>query len=106
MSNTGWSALISDLYDYHLRQKIQGQLASIGGIGRIVGILIGGMLYDGFKMHYEGWGFYEGPLFFIAAAVMLISTIPMFFTPEGVLIEIQQMKSEIINKETKNLAER
>ena len=83
MSNTGWSALISDLYDYNLRQKIQGQLASIGGIGRIIGILIGGILYDGFKVHYEGWGFYEGPLFFIAAAVMFISTIPMFFTPEG-----------------------
>ena len=83
MSNTGWSALISDLYDYDQRQKIQGQLSSIGGFGRIFGIFIGGLLYDGLKLEYEGWGFYEGPLFFIAAAVMFISTVPMLFTPEG-----------------------
>jgi MFS family permease len=99
MSNTGWSALISDLYDYNLRQKIQGQLASLGGVGRIIGILVGGSLYDGFKMHYEGWGFYEGPLFFIAAAVMLISTIPMFFTPEGGIIPEVRLNNGGINHE-------
>jgi len=76
MSNTGWSALISDLYEYETRQKVQGQLASIGGLGRIIGILIGGALYDGFTLLYPGWGFYEGILFFIAALVMFISTLP------------------------------
>ncbi|MHA2175292.1 MAG: MFS transporter [Candidatus Hodarchaeales archaeon] len=83
MSNTGWSALISDLYSIETRQKIQGQLSSLGGVGRIIGIFVGGMLYDGLKTQYEGWGFYEGPLFYIAAAIMLVSTIPMLFTPEG-----------------------
>ncbi|UCG36118.1 MAG: MFS transporter, partial [Candidatus Bathyarchaeota archaeon] len=33
--------------------------------------------------YYEGWGFESGLLFFIASGVMLISTIPMFFVPEG-----------------------
>ena len=83
MSNTGWSALISDLYEYETRQEVQGQLSSVGGIGRIIGILIGGALYDGLTQQFPGWGFYDGPLFFIAAFVMFVSTIPMLFIPEG-----------------------
>jgi len=83
MSNVGWSALISDLFADTTRQKVQGQLSSVGGIGRILGVLIGGMLYDGFQFQYMGWGFFEGSLFYIAAGAMIISTIPMFFIPEG-----------------------
>lgn len=77
MSNIGWSALISDLYPLKERSKIMGDLTSIGGIGRIIGISIGGYLYD------NGFGFRNGPLFFIASLVMFISTIPMILTPEG-----------------------
>ncbi|UCE14838.1 MAG: MFS transporter [Candidatus Heimdallarchaeota archaeon] len=91
MSNTGWTALISDLYSLEKRIEVQGNLASLGGIGRIVGVWVGGLLYDGFQLSsyfkdwvfYEGWGFYEGPLFFVAAGVMFLSTIPMVFIPEG-----------------------
>ena len=77
MSNIGWSALISDLYPLKERSRIMGDLTSIGGIGRIIGITIGGYLYD------NGFGFRNGPLFFIASMVMFLSTIPMVFTPEG-----------------------
>jgi MFS family permease len=77
MSNIAWSALISDLYPLQERSKIMGNLTSIGGIGRMIGIFIGGYLYN------NGFGFRNGPLFFIASAVMFASTIPMFFTPEG-----------------------
>ena len=83
MSNVGWSALLSDLFPEKTRQKVHGQLSSIGGIGRVLGVLIGGMLYDGLKLQYMGWGFYEGSLFYIAAIAMFLSTIPMFFIPEG-----------------------
>jgi MFS family permease len=83
MSNTGWTALVSDLYPYRQRNTIQGRLASIGGLGRIFGVWIGGILYDGLKLQYEGWGFYEGPLFIIPSLIMFLSTIPMFFMPEG-----------------------
>ena len=93
MSNTGWSALISDLYSIETRQKIQGQLSSLGGVGRIVGIFLGGLLYDGLKTKYEGWGFYEGSLFYIAALIMLVSIVPMLFTPEG---GISQAESQVI----------
>ena len=83
MSNISWSALVSDIYDEQQRSHIQGRLTSMGGIGRIVGVWVGGLLYDGMGQHFEGWGFYEGPLFFVAAAIMLISTLPLFFLPEG-----------------------
>ena len=77
MSNIGWSALVSDLYPYEKRTKIMGELNSIGGLGRIIGIFIGGFLYD------QGLGFRNGPLFFVASFVMFVSTLPMLFCPEG-----------------------
>ena len=83
MSNNGWSALISDLFPYEERSTIQGRLASIGGLGRIFGIWIGGLLYDGLNLQYEGWGFYEGSLFYMAAIAMFLSAVPMAFVPEG-----------------------
>jgi len=83
MSNVGWTALISDLYPEYERANIQGKLASVGAIGRIAGVWIGGLAYDGLSRFYEGWGFHRGLLFFIASGIMLISTIPMFFVPEG-----------------------
>lgn len=83
MSNNGWSALISDIFPYQERSAIQGKLSSMGGLGRIFGVWIGGLLYDGLHLQYEGWGFYEGSLFIVAAIVMFLSTIPMVFVPEG-----------------------
>lgn len=78
MSNIGWSALVTDLYPYQERSKIMGQLTSLGGLGRIIGISIGGLFYD------SGFGFRNGPLFFVASSVMFISSIPMLlFSPEG-----------------------
>jgi predicted MFS family arabinose efflux permease len=83
MSNIGWSALISDLYPERERTAVQGRLASVGAAGRLVGVWIGGLAYDGMGRFYEGWGFDQGLLFFVASGVMLVSTIPMFFIPEG-----------------------
>jgi len=83
MSNVAWSALISDLYPADQRAGLQGRLQSIGAAGRFGGVWIGGLLYDGLPFKYEGWGFHEGWLFFIACSVMALSTIPMFFVPEG-----------------------
>jgi len=77
MSNISWSALISDIYPSKERSKIMGQLTSVGGLGRIIGISIGSILYN------SGYGFRDGPLFFVAALVMFVSSIPMIFTQEG-----------------------
>ena len=83
MSNVGWSALLSDLYPEHQRAGLQGRLSSVGAIGRIIGVWAGGLAYDGLSQFYAGWGFDKGLLFFIASGVMLVSTIPMLFVPEG-----------------------
>lgn len=83
MSNVGWSALISDIYRSRDRTMIQGRLASIGGVGRMAGVWIGGLLYDGMGHYYAGWGFQHGTLFFVAAGVMFISIAPMLLVPEG-----------------------
>jgi len=83
MSNIGWSAFISDVYTTGERNAIQGRLASIGGGGRIVGALIGGLLYDGLGRTFPGWGFKEGGIFFASAIVMLVSVLPMLALPEG-----------------------
>jgi MFS family permease len=83
MSNISWSALVSDIYTEQDRSRIQGRLTSMGGVGRLIGVWIGGLLYDGLGLRYEGWGFFEGPLFFVASGVMVISAIPLFFLPEG-----------------------
>ena len=83
MSNISWSALVSDIYAEQQRSRIQGWLASLGGVGRVIGVWIGGLLYDGLGVKAEGWGFFEGPLFFVSAGAMLISTLPLFFLPEG-----------------------
>jgi len=84
MSNISWSALVSDIYPPKRRSKIMGRLNSLGGIGQIAGVLIGGIFYDGNGLKYDGYGFKEGPLFFIAAAIMITSIFPiLFLVPEG-----------------------
>jgi len=96
MSNVAWSALLSDIYPSDQRAGLQGKLASIGAVGRFIGIIIGGLLYDGLAKYYDGWGFHEGALFFIATGIMLISTVPMLFVPEGGA-KFQQHEEKNIN---------
>ncbi|MBU4129331.1 MAG: MFS transporter [Proteobacteria bacterium] len=83
MSNIGWSALISDIYEQGNRTKIMGKLESLGGVGRVMGVLAGGLLYDRMGTAFPGWGFYQGILFWISGAVMFASVIPMLMVPEG-----------------------
>ncbi|MCP3921533.1 MAG: MFS transporter [Desulfobacterales bacterium] len=83
MSNIGWSSLLSDVFPEKSRSKVQGRIASISGFGQILGVWIGGVLYNGMELQYEGWGFFEGSLFFVASFAMFISVIPMLFMPEG-----------------------
>jgi MFS family permease len=98
MSNIGWSALISDIYPSKERTKVMGQLSSIGGFGRIIGITIGGLLYN------YGFGFRDGPLFWVASMVMFVSAFPMLLTPEGgiTLMKIEEDFSSEISQDQPN----
>jgi MFS family permease len=93
MSNIAWSALISDVYDDSERSLIQGRLYSLGGLGRMLGIWIGGLLYDALGTQYPGWGFFDGWLFFVASIAMWVSTLPLLFLPEGGVKEGKQMNA-------------
>ena len=78
MSNLGWSALISDLTTSSERGKLMSVISSVGGIGRITGISVSGVLYDwGGK---AGGGFENGMLFFFASGIMLISAVLIWST--------------------------
>lgn len=96
MSNISWSALISDIYPSLERSRVMGQLTSVGGFGRIIGISIGGILYN------SGFGFRDGPLFFVASLVMFASTIPMLFSPEGGTHFEQKLEEDTNNIPIKN----
>ncbi len=90
MSNIGWSALIADVYRKGERSRIMGRLESIGGLGRVAGVLCGGLLYDRMGTAFAGWGFYEGSLFWISGLIMFISVAPMFLVPEGGVSEAEK----------------
>jgi MFS family permease len=96
MSNINWSALISDIYPSKDRSKIMGLLTSVGGFGRIIGISIGALLFS------SGFGFRNGPLFFVAAIVMFISSIPMILTPEGGVKIKKELELENNDKSVSN----
>jgi len=59
-------------------------------------------MYDGLSMKYMGWGFYEGALFFIAAAVMALSIIPMYYVPEGGMDYLSKNEPTYTNPVKKN----
>ena len=97
MSNIGYSTLITDLYPSKKRSKVMAQLASLGGVGRVFGIFIGGILYD------SGFGFRNGPLFFVAVLIMFISSLPMLFlTPEGGINREQEEDDNYIDMGNNN----
>ncbi len=72
MSNLGWSALISDLSTSRERGQLMSIIYSVGGVGRIIGISVSGLLYN---YEGEGGGFRNGVLFFFASGIMLASAV-------------------------------
>ncbi|MGQ4834035.1 MAG: MFS transporter [Candidatus Asgardarchaeia archaeon] len=74
MSNVGWSALIADLTLPAERGNVMGKLNSIGAVGRIAGVFIGGILYD---YPVKGGGF--SYLFFLSSLIMFSSALLVIF---------------------------
>ncbi len=74
MSNVGWSTLVSELTEIDERKKIMGQFSIVGGFGGIGGAYLGGFLYD------SGAGFVNGSIFNVAAVVMILSGIIVYFS--------------------------
>lgn len=101
MSNLGWSALISDLTTSKERGNLMSIISSIGGIGRIVGITVSGVLYD---WGGEAGGFKNGILFFFASGIMLASTVVLWFgTRSSEPIHISRRIDQSISKQKPEL---
>jgi MFS family permease len=83
MSNVGRTALLSDIFGEKERSGVVGRLASLQGVGWLIGIGVSGVLYDRFGTRAAGWGFESGVLFFVASGVMFLSILPMLMVPEG-----------------------
>jgi MFS family permease len=83
MSNVGRTALLSDIFGEEERSGVVGRLASLQGVGWLIGIGVSGVLYDRFGTRAAGWGFESGVLFYVAAGVMFLSILPMLMVPEG-----------------------
>ena len=77
MSNLGWSALLSDASTYKERGTLMSVVSSVGGVGRIMGISISGLLYN---LGGEAGGFRTGVLFFFPSGIMLASAVLIWFT--------------------------
>ncbi|MFX1483412.1 MAG: MFS transporter [Promethearchaeota archaeon] len=92
MSNVGWSALVSELTDMDERKKLMGQFSIIGGFGGIGGAYLGGFLYVG------GTGFANGSIFYIAAAVMIFSSLLVYFSVRLGRYEKQQESNGIMSE--------
>jgi MFS family permease len=74
MSDVGWAALLTDMTTTQTRGVIVGALNSIAALGRMIGIIFAGFLYD------NGNGFRSGAIFYIVIAMLAVGATIMWIT--------------------------
>lgn len=67
MSDVGWAALLTDVTTNKTRGSVVGALNFIAALGRMIGIIFAGVLYN------NGEGFRQGIIFYIVVAMLLAS---------------------------------
>jgi MFS family permease len=72
MSDVGWAALLTDVTTTKTRGKIVGSLNFVAALGRMIGIIFAGFLYN------NGEGFRQGTIFYIVIAMLIISATIMW----------------------------
>jgi MFS family permease len=78
MSDVGWAALLTSATTTKTRGTIVGTLNFVASLGRMIGIIFAGYLYN------NGEGFREGTIFYIVIAMLLSSTTIMWATSRSV----------------------
>jgi len=66
MSDVGWAALLTDVTTPEIRGGVIGALNFIASVGRAVGIILAGFLYN------DGEGFRSGTIFYMVTALLFI----------------------------------
>ena len=74
MSDVGWAALLTDVTTSKTRGGIVGSLNFIASLGRMIGIIFAGFLYN------NGEGFRQGTIFYIVIAMLFASATIMWMT--------------------------
>ena len=74
MSDVGWAALLTDVTTNKTRGRIVGSLNFIASLGRMIGIVFAGFLYN------DGEGFRQGTIFYIVIAMLFTSATIMWIT--------------------------
>jgi len=78
MSDVGWAALLTSATTTKTRGSIVGTLNFVASLGRMIGIIFAGYLYN------NGEGFREGTIFYIVIAMLLTSTTIMWATSRSI----------------------
>ncbi|MDH5747568.1 MAG: MFS transporter, partial [Candidatus Bathyarchaeota archaeon] len=74
MSDVGWAALLTDVTTRRTRGGIVGTLNFIASLGRMIGIVFAGFLYN------NGEGFRQGTIFYVVIAMLFGSAAIMWIT--------------------------
>jgi MFS family permease len=77
MSDVGWAALLTDVTTSETRGAIVGSLNFIASLGRMIGIIFAGFLYN------NGEGFRQGTIFYIVIAMLFGSATIMWITSKS-----------------------
>lgn len=77
MSDVGWAALMTDVTTPEIRGRIIGLMNFIASLGRMVGILFAGFLYN------DGEGFRSGTIFYIVTILLFIGAGLMTLASRG-----------------------
>jgi MFS family permease len=74
MGNPTWDALISELSEENERGEVMGKLSTVGGVGRIVGVPLAGILikFYGFSV-----------LFYLSSLLMFLAAATVIWIPES-----------------------
>jgi MFS family permease len=97
MSDVGWAALLADVTTQRTRGGVVGTLNFIASLGRMVGILFSGILYDG------GLGFSNGTIFYIVITMLCISATTMLLTSKSISKTTQKSESKLQEDYAKNV---
>jgi len=77
MSDVGWAALLTDVTTRKTRGGVVGSLNFVASLGRMIGIVFAGFLYN------NGEGFRQGTIFYIVIAMLLTGATIMFITSKS-----------------------
>jgi MFS family permease len=88
MSDVGWAALLTDVSTPETRGRIVGVLGFVASLGRMIGIIFSGFLYN------DGQGFRQGTIFYIVIAMLLTGAVIMWLTPKStVVLDVERGES-------------